>query len=534
MSKELSSKGKKFLKRGRNGILSLIFSRFGMIMLIFSIQFFTIVYFYNVLLRKFPLLFTFFYTLSVIVILMIINLHMEPTAKLTWFAVIAIFPIFGAILFLYTKFNFTNLRTRGRIERVNKILAGILRKEKHAEKEFSNHDPQAARLAKYLFRQGEFPIYKKTRAEYFPSGESQFEATIESLKKAKRFIFIESFIVEEGKMWGEVLAVLKEKAERGLDVRVLYDGMCEFFLLPVSYPKYLESLGIKCRIFSRIIPLLSVNYNYRDHRKLVVIDNKIAFTGGSNFADEYINEKERFGHWKDAGVMISGDAVKTFTLSFLEMWEMERKKYTEKSMSEFKKEAAHFLSHDSLGEDTEGYVLPFTDNPLDDNKIGENVYLYLFNTAKNFLHITTPYLILDYEMEQALKFASERGIDVKIIVPGIPDKKIPYAIAYTHYKNLLSSGVRIFEYTPGFIHQKCVLQDGDLAVIGTINLDYRSLYHHFENAVLVHEGEFSRKMENDFLKTLEDCKEIRFNNLNTVSIFRRVIGSVAKIFAPLM
>ena len=304
---------------------------------------------------------------------------------------------------------------------------------------------------------------------------------------------MEYFIVDEGLMWGKVLEILARKAKEGVDVRVMYDGSCEFALLPRDYPRRLKALGIKCKVFAPVSPFVSTHYNYRDHRKILVIDGHTAFNGGVNLADEYINEKKKFGHWKDVAVMMKGEAVKSFTLMFLQMW----------GITEKEDETVRFLSYPALPQEAKGFVIPYGDCPLDNDKLGERVYMDILNRAVQYVHIMTPYLILDGEMETALKFAAEKGVEVALLLPGIPDKVIPYALAKTHYASLIASGVKIYEYTLGFVHAKAFVSDAREAVVGTINLDYRSLYHHFECAAYLYNTDCIAKIEEDFQACLK-------------------------------
>ena len=338
-------------------------------------------------------------------------------------------------------------------------------------------DRGVAALAHYMHRSGCHPVYENTSVAYFPLGEDKFEEMLKQLETARHFIFMEYFIVDEGVMWGRILEILAKKAAEGVDVRVMYDGTCEFSLLPHDYPKRLRALGIRCKMFAPVTPFVSTHYNYRDHRKILVIDGHTAFNGGVNLADEYINQRVKYGHWKDTAVMIKGEAVKSFTLMFLQMW----------GIGEREDETGRFLTYPVFPvENAKGFVIPYGDCPLDNDKLGERVYMDILNRSLEYVHIMSPYLILDGEMETALKFAAERGVDVALMLPGIPDKAVPYALAKTHYTSLLESGVKIYEYTPGFVHAKVFVSDSREAVVGTINLDYRSLYHHFECATYMY------------------------------------------------
>ena len=314
------------------------------------------------------------------------------------------------------------------------------------------------------------------------------------------------------------------KAKEGVDVRVMYDGTCEFSTLPHDYPKRLRKLGIKCKMFSPVTPFVSTHYNYRDHRKILVIDGHTAFNGGVNLADEYINHVEKYGHWKDTAVMLKGEAVKSFTLMFLQTWNIDEKR----------PEFEEFLSYPTLApQKTAGYVIPYGDCPLDQDKVGERVYMDILNRAQKYVHIMSPYLILDGEMETALKFAAERGVEVCLILPGIPDKAAPYALAKTHYASLVESGVQIYEYTPGFVHAKVFVSDDREAVVGTINLDYRSLYHHFECATYMYEVGCIPEIEADFQSTLEKCRKVTPETIRKEKWTRKAAGFVLKTIAPI-
>ena len=348
---------------------------------------------------------------------------------------------------------------------------------------------------------------------------------LEDLAKAEQFIFMEYFIIEEGYMWGKILEILTAKARAGVDIRVMYDGMCEMFQLPADYWKLLEKEGIKAKAFAPIRPLISSHYNYRDHRKILVIDGKIAYTGGVNLADEYINHKERFGYWKDTAIRIRGEAAHSFTLMFTQMWNAGRKEPDELPK----------LAEESWKpEKASGTVIPYCDCPLDGERVGESVYMDILYRANNYVHIMTPYLILDGELATALKYAAERGVDVRLILPGIPDKKMAYALAKSHYRELLRSGVKIYEYSPGFVHAKVFVSDDKKAVVGTINLDYRSLYHHFECAVYMYKTDCIPDIEQDFQNTMAQCRTVTEETVKNETFFYRFFGRILKFLAPLM
>ena len=326
-------------------------------------------------------------------------------------------------------------------------------------------------------------------------------------------------------MWGRILEILARKVKEGVDVRVMYDGTNEFTTLPRDYPKMLKNLGIKCKVFAPLSPFVSTHYNYRDHRKIMVIDGNTAFTGGINFADRYINQEVIHGHWKDTAVMLKGKAVRGFTLMFLQMWNIDEKE----------PQFEPFLSFPSLSpEKATGYVIPYGDCPLDKDKVGEMVYMDILNRAKRYVHIMTPYLILDGEMETAIKFAAERGVEVTIILPGVPDKLSAYSLAKSHYAALLDAGVQIYEYDPGFIHAKSFVSDDTEGVVGTINLDYRSLYHHFECAAYCYKTACIADIEKDFQETLKKCRRITKKTIWQNNPKLRIMSFFMKVVAPLL
>ena len=374
---------------------------------------------------------------------------------------------------MFSQSNAGHRAEKQKLEAQINFSDGMLSQDESVTEKIEHDGSGTDDVRRYLERNGCFPIFDRTQVTYFPLGEYKFRAMLEELEKAEKYIFMEYFIIEEGYMWGCILDVLIRKAKEGVDVRVMYDGMCEISTLPTDYWKLLNAEGIKAKAFSPIRPIVSTHYNYRDHRKILVIDGKVAFNGGVNLADEYINRKERFGHWKDTAVMLKGDAANSFALMFLQVWNAWEGEPDYSILSE---------ADSGCTDEGDGYVMPYCDSPFDGYKVGETVYLDILNRATDYVHIMTPYLILDGELETALKYAALRGVDVRLILPGIPDKKIAYSLAKTHYRQLISAGVKIYEYSPGFVHAKVFVSDDKKAVVGTINLDYRSLYHHFECA----------------------------------------------------
>ena len=509
----------------RKGIISLIFSRFFIIVLLILLEIMIVLvplFFLNELFPHFVACLGIF---TVIMMIYLFNSKMDSTAKLTWMFIIAVFQVPGALMLLFTQTNAGHRLIKERTEKMIADTKDMIPQDSQVMRQLREEDSYTDDLVRYLNRSGCFPAFAKTETTYFPSGEAKFEAMLTELAKAERYIFMEYFIIEEGYMWGKILDILLAKAKVGVDVRVMYDGMCDISNLPANYCKRLEAEGIKAKKFAPIKPLLSSHYNYRDHRKICVIDGKVAFNGGVNLADEYINEIERFGHWKDTAVMLKGDAVSSFTLMFLQMWNVEEKE------PDFR-EAEVPVETDV--ENPSGFVIPYCDCPLDEDKVGETVYMDILNRAGKYVHIMTPYLILDGELEMALKYAGQRGIDVKLILPGIPDKSVAYSLAKGHYASLLEAGVEIYEYTPGFVHAKVWTSDDEKGVVGTINLDYRSLYHHFECATYMYKTDCIADLEKDFQETLAKCRRVSRETIKKDKKIYKIMGPIAKFVAPLL
>lgn len=525
MQVDYKNKGLVLLKKGQKGIIHAVFSRFGLIMLLLMVQVFILLSIFQWFEKFLPHIFGGTVVFTFIMVIGLLNSGINPTAKITWLIVIMLMPVFGIFLFIYIQSDIGHRALKKRVDQIIADTKERIPQSQNVMKRFSKENPGAASLAHYMRRSGCHPVYENTSVTYFPLGEDKFAEMLKQLEAAKHFIFMEYFIVDEGVMWGRILEILAKKAAQGVDVRVMYDGTCEFALLPHDYPRRLKALGIQCKMFAPVTPFASTHYNYRDHRKILVIDGHTAFNGGVNLADEYINQKSKFGHWKDTAVMLKGEAVKSFTLMFLQMWGIDEKE----------DESARFLSYPSFSvPGAGGYVIPYGDCPLDDDKLGERVYMDILNRALKYVHIMSPYLILDGEIETALKFAAERGVEVILLLPGIPDKAIPYALAKTHYASLLGSGVKIYEYTPGFVHAKVFVSDSREAVVGTINLDYRSLYHHFECATYLYGSDCIGEIEDDFQATLGKCRQVTMETARKEKLRVKLTGYLMKAIAPLM
>ena len=505
-----------------HGLKKLLFSRAGLFVLLILLQIGLVAGIYMFVMR-FTVLAILQIVLLFVMLLYLYNLDMDSSAKLTWAGLFMFVPVPAALMLLFTQFEVGHRKEKKRqcelIKESRKCLTQnplTIIKEELIESGTSD-------LCYYLNRSGRFPVYENTEVEFFPLGEDKFNAMVSQLKKAEKFIFMEYFIIDEGLMWGTILKILIDKAAQGVDVRVMYDGMCEISTLTHDYPLLLQKHGIKCKPFSPIKPFISTSYNYRDHRKILVIDGKVAFNGGVNLADEYINRRERFGHWKDTAIMLTGEAVQSFTLMFLQMWNMDEPETRWDECS---------LLYPS--EKTDGFVMPYCDQPLDGERVGESVYMDILYRSISYVHIMTPYLILDNELEAALKYAAKRGVEVQIILPGIPDKKSAYSLAKTHYKSLTEAGVEIYEYTPGFVHAKIFVSDNQKAVVGTINLDYHSLYHHFECATYLYRTACISEIEADFQETLRKCRRVTPETIANEKLSLKIRGRLLKLVAPLM
>ena len=470
-----------------------------------------------------------FTLLSAFVILYVVNKDENPSFKLAWIIPITVIPVFGTLLYLFLELQWEGKIINRKLRENISDTQPYLKQNPRYMEQLAKTSRSNANLAAYIENSGSYPVYGNTNVKYYPVGEEMFEDMKKELEKAKRFIFMEYFIVERGEMWDSLLEILERKVQEGVEVRFMYDGMCCLVLLPYSYPRELRAKGLKAKMFAPIRPALSTYQNNRDHRKILVIDGHTAFTGGINLADEYINRKVRFGHWKDTGIMVKGDAVTSFTMMFLQMWNI-----TEKEPEDYGRylRDPEFFYPPELS--MEGFVIPYGDSPLDQETVGELVYLDIINTARNYVHIMTPYLILNYELVQALQFAAKRGVETIIIMPHIPDKEYAFLLAKAHYEELIRAGVQIYEYTPGFVHAKVFTSDDEKAVVGTINMDYRSLYLHFECAVWMYRSRAVMQVKEDMEDTFPKCREICMKFCRSRNIFVRMAQSILRLFAPML
>ena len=515
------------MKRFLNCLFKIVFGRTLVIILMVLLQILVLLGSFTWLRSGYPFIWESMSILGTILIIYIFNKDEPAEFKLSWIIPICLFPVLGALIYVFVIGNFGAIGQKAKLGRSMKETAGLLYISDETKEAIKDYPASFQGFSHYMMHTAGFPTYHNSTAVYYPLGEDKFADLLEELKKAEKYIFLEYFIIERGTMWTAVLDILKEKVKEGVEVRVMYDGMCSIMLLPYKYPEKLKKYGIKAKMFAPIVPFLSTTQNNRDHRKIVVIDGKVAFTGGVNLADEYINQVERFGHWKDVAVKVTGDAVRSFTIMFLQMWnvsEWERENY-EAYLEGITYEEP--LYHD-------GFVIPYGETPTRSVELGKTVYASMINSATQYVHIMTPYFIVDREFLDSMRFAARRGVEVVMILPHIPDKKIVYYIARNYYPELLEAGIKVYEYTPGFVHAKVFVADDINATVGTINLDYRSFYHHFECGAYFYDNSVIGKVEEDFQNTLQKCMEVTPEYYKQIPLYQKLIGRIAKVIAPLM
>lgn len=466
---------------------------------------------------------------SIAMALYIINRDDVPAYRMGWILIILITPAFGGLLYLLMGEKRPAANMRRKLAKGRKIHNILLEQDGDAAAELRSAAPRVSGTFKYVAESGTFPFWQNTSVKYHRLGEEQYEDMLKELRNAKRFIFLEYFIIEKGEMWNTILGILKEKVKEGLDVRLIYDDMGCVSRIPSNYHAEMEKSGIKCMAFNRFVPFVSAVMNHRDHRKIMVIDGHTAFTGGLNIADEYINRVVRFGHWKDSGIMLKGAAVWSFTVMFLEMWNSFR--HTDKEFSQFLPDVYEIDDIDS-----DGFVQPFSDSPLDGETVSLNVYLDILSQAKDYVYIFTPYLSISDELRLALCQAAKRGVDVRMVLPGIPDKKLTYRLTRSYYRPLWQAGVKIYEYSPGFLHSKSYVCDDEIAMVGTINMDYRSLYLHFECGVLMYKNSAITSIKDDALRTFSMSREVHAWDRDKgffLNSLGALLDSVLRVFAAL-
>ncbi len=461
--------------------------------------------------------------LSVVTALHLITRPDKYAFKILWTFLILLFPLFGGVMYWIFHFQTNSTGFRKILQKIEDAQQAEYRALCVPEEPILPNG-QDNRLLSYLRNTAAFPAYEHTESRFFGDGKEMLSAMLTDIRNAEKFIFIEYFIIEEGVMWNTVLNVLREKVAAGVDVRVIYDDLGCLLTLPVGYHKTLRSYGIKCEIFNRFHPLLTTLQNNRDHRKIAVIDGKIAYTGGINLADEYINEKLRFGHWRDSAVRMQGAAAESFTAMFLQTWHL---------LSRTREPLRDLIADRDSATPSDGWVQPYADSPMDKIHVGERIYSHAISRSQKSLYITTPYLTVGEEMIAALKCCAESGVDVRIFTPGIPDKKVVFFTTRSYYRELLSAGVKIYEYTPGFVHSKIVVSDDDFCMIGSTNMDFRSLYLNYECGACFYGTRMIADVKADILNLQSDCREITEADCKT-NLLIKTLQDICRMFAPIM
>ena len=495
---------------------------------LFQIGWFTL--FMSLLGFRYPVFAGFVRAVSVVVVLLLVNRRSNPSYKLAWIILILSLPMVGFAVYLMFGRSRVAGKVRESFEKADLLTVPLMTEKEEDRALLNSADEQIDRQSVYLRDHAHFPVYRHTATEYFAEGETLFRRMVEELEKAEHFIFLEYFIIDNGEMWATILDILERKATAGVDVRLVYDDVGCVNTLPAHFYRELRSRGIRCEVFNPFRPIVSVVLNNRDHRKIMVIDGHTGFTGGINLADEYINRKSRFGHWKDTGVMLRGEAVWNFTVMFLQMWSVITGDDSElKAAGKYRP-----VPPDGQEFSNDGFVQPYSDTPLDSETVGENVYLSMIGRARRYVYIFTPYLIIDNEMMTALCLAAKSGVDVRIVTPGIPDKKIIFALTRSYYDQLLDAGVKIYEYVPGFLHAKCFLCDDEVAVVGTINLDYRSLYLHFECGVWMYGSRAVSQVKDDASDIIHVSREVTKEECAGRKLPVRLLQSLLRLMAPML
>jgi cardiolipin synthase len=468
-------------------------------------------------------LYTITEALNIVAVIIIIYNRQNPAYKLTWVALILIVPLFGILIYFIAGTQYLSLKVKKRLEHSQNFNKELRVQKLEVLGELKKDSEIYFRQVKYILNTDKKPVYKGTNAKLLTPGEKMFEVFLEELKKAEEFILLEYFVISSGQMWDSIYDILKQKAKDGIEVKLIYDDMGSIDYVKKNFHNELESFGIRVCIFNPFMPVISKFMNYRDHRKIAIVDGNVAFTGGFNIGDEYINVTHPHGNWKDVGIMLTGDAVWSFIIMFLDMWQI---------ITGEKLNFERYRTTSTCIDD--GFFLPFDDNPVNKVNIAESVYMQLINNAKQYIYITTPYLILDNEMASMLCIAARSGVDVRIITPHIADKWFVHMLTRSNYQRLLENGVKIYEYTPGFIHAKTLVCDNEVGIIGTVNMDYRSFYLQFECAVWIYKSSILSDIKEDFMATIDISERIDKEKWNKRNKFIKIAEMLLNLFAPMM
>lgn len=465
---------------------------------------------------------------ALVLVLTIYSENRTAAIKMPWIILILVAPVLGVVLYLLMGLDFSTRSMRKRYRLIDEVLLKKLPANEDVLDKMKEQNPRAAGIASYLYNFSKYPVYQNTDVVYFDDAAKGLKAQLEDLAKAEHFIFMEYHAIENAESWKQIQDVLEDRVKAGVEVRVFYDDLGSIGFVNKDFARSLEKVGIACRVFNPFVPGINMFLNNRDHRKITVIDGKIGFTGGYNLANEYFNVTHPYGEWKDTGIRLEGEAVRSLTVTFLEMWNAVR------AEDEADVNPDKFLPKVHFNGTQQGFLQPYADNPIDGEQVGENVYISMANKAEKYCWFMTPYLIITDEMAQALSLAAKRGVDVRIITPGIPDKKLIYSITRSFYSVLVKNGVRIYEWTPGFCHAKMSVADDSMATCGTINLDYRSLYHHFENGCFLAECDAVKEIRDDMERTMEESREVTKQYKTGHNSHLRLSQMFLRLFAELL
>ena len=463
--------------------------------------------------------------LSLSAMIFLSNTKGKNEFKLAWIVPIIIFPLFGVVAYILYHINFDGLLIKKKVEKVKAYSKKYTKSSEKVQKVIEKY-PEISDLQTYFYKTCSLVPYENNKISYYSCGEEFFPDFCKEISKAKKFIFIEFFIIALDESWATVLDLLEKKVQEGVEVRVIFDGFGSIMASYSNYQKYLAEQGIKTLVFSPIVPVLSTRQNNRDHRKIVVVDGKVAFTGGLNIKNEYFNHgKNRFPYWKDNAVRIEGESANSFTNMFLQIWNAGKK-----TAEDF---SPYFVKQ-TKKKNADNVVIPYDDNAFNDKDIAESVYLYLIGNAKKYIHITTPYLLLDNNLREALIFAANRGVEVSIMLPSKPDHLLTFCVGKTFLPELLAQGINIYIYERGFLHAKTFICDDKMATVGSVNLDYRSLYLHFECGAFIYDKDLVPQIEKDFLESENYCQKMKLADYKKIPFFTRFFGRIFRIFAPLL
>lgn len=510
--------------KGEKSLFSLLIKLL-LILVLIIIQILVFVFLFNAT-KAFSLIASSVFALiESILILYIVYKPINPAYKIIWIILILSVPVLGCVLYFFTGIVRIPKKLRKIMEDIFEKTGRYIKADDGVYNKVKKESLTAYKQANYLLNTSSYPLYENDDIEYLSLGEFYYERMLDDIKRAKRYIFIEYFIVSKGKMWDELLEVLLKKAKEGVKIYISTDQFGSFFKLPKEFKNLNKIKNIYINIFNPITPVISAHLNYRDHRKITVVDGVVAYTGGINIGDEYINLDNKLGHWKDFGVRLTGRAVNSFVVMFIRLWNCGKNKIIINDW---------WFSDKKINSNGKGYVLPYADGPHNNHNPAENTYMNIIQAAKDYVYITTPYLIIDNEVKQSLINAAKSGVDVRIVIPHIPDKKLVYACSRSFYNQLLLAGVKIYEYTPGFMHGKMCISDDRVATVGSVNFDFRSLYLHYECGVWMYNIGAINDMKEDFLKVVSVSEKISLEKWGKRSILKKMLEAALRLIAPLL